>query len=285
MSPEEENQLFLKPDKCEFEQTKVEYLRVIISYNSVEVDPVKVAGVAEWPAPNNKKEVQSFLGFINFYQRFIWDFSHHAHPLFNLTKNDVKWLWSKDEQSAFNTLKGLVTLALILTSPDNSRPFRIEADSSNFATKAILSQESTNDGKWHPVAFLSKSLSEVERNYEIHDKEMLVIIQAMEEWRHFLEGSKLGFEVWTDHKNLEYFQTAKKLNRRQARWSLFLARFDFVLHHQPGKSMGKPDALSRRADHGTGSDDNSNITLLTLGLFAICALEGLEVIREERNIL
>ena len=101
----------------------------------------------------------------------------------------------------------------------------------DFAIGAVLSQESANDGKWHPVAFLSKSLSEVERNYEIHDKEMLAIIRAMEEWRHFLEGSELGFEVWTNHKNLEYFQTAKKLNRRQARWSLFLARFDFVLHH------------------------------------------------------
>ena len=235
--------------------------------------------------PKQQKEVQSFLGFINFYWRFIRDFSHHACHLFNLTKNNVKWLWSEDEQSAFNTLKGLVTSAPILTSPNNSRPFHIEADSSNFATGAVLSQESTNNGKWHPVAFLSKSLSEVERNYKIHDKEMLAIIRAMEEWRHFLEGSKLRFEVWTDHKNLEYFQTAKKLNRRQARWSLFLTCFDFFLHHQPGKSMGKLDALSRRADHGTSSDDNSNITLLTLGLFAIRALEGLEVIGEERNIL
>ena len=281
----EENQLFLKPDKCEFKQTKVEYLGVIISYNSVEIDPIKVAGVAEWPVPSNKKEVQSFLGFINFYRRFIQDFSHHACPLFNLTKNDVKWLWSKDEQSTFVTLKSLVTSAPILTSPNNSKPFRIEADSSDFATGAILSQESVNDGKWHPVAFLSKSLSEVEWNYKIHDKEMLAIIRAMEEWRHFLEGSKLRFEVWTDHKNLEYFRTAKTLNRRQACWSLFLTRFDFVLHHRPGKSMGKPNALSRRADHGTGSNNNSNITLLTPGLFAVCALEGLEVIREEQDIL
>ena len=107
----------------------------------------------------------------------------------------------------------------------------------------------------------------------------------MEEWRHFLEGSELRFEVWTDHKNLEYFWTAKKLNRRQDHWSLFLACFDFVLHHQPGKSMGKPDALSQRVDHGTGFNDNSNITLLTLGLFAIHALEGLEVTGEEQNIL
>ena len=113
------------------------------------MDPVKVAGVAEWPVPNNKKEVQSFLGFINFYRRFIQDFLHHARPLFNLTKNNVKWLWSKDEQSAFDTLKSLVTSAPILTSPDNSKPFRIEADSSDFATGAVLSQESANDSKWH----------------------------------------------------------------------------------------------------------------------------------------
>jgi hypothetical protein len=120
--------------------------------------------------------VQSFLGFTNFYRRFIQDFSHHARPLFNLTKNDVKWTWSSAEQSAFDSLKKAITSAPILTSPDNSRPFRIEADSSDYATGAVLSQKSSDDEKWHPVAFLSKSLSPVERNYEIHDKEMLAII-------------------------------------------------------------------------------------------------------------
>ena len=102
------------------------------------------------------------------------------------------------------------------------------------------------------LAFLSKSLSPVEQNYEIHDKEMLAIIRAMEEWRQFLEGAEHRFEVWTDHKNLEYFMMVKKLNRRQAHWSLFLARFDFLLHHHPVKSMGKSDALSQRAGHRTG---------------------------------
>ena len=281
----EENQLFLKLDKCEFEKTQVEYLGVIVSHNSVEMDPVKVAGVSEWPVPANRRELQSFLGFTNFYRRFIQDFSHHARPLFDLTKNDVNWHWSSEEQLSFDTLKHLITAAPVLASPDNSRPFRIEADSSDFATGAVLSQMSPEDEKWHPVAFLSKSLSPVERNYEIHDKEMLAIIRAMEEWRHFLEGAEHRFEVWTDHKNLEYFRTAKKLNRRQARWSLYLARFDFVLIHRPGKSMGKPDALSRRSDHGTGAADNSNVTLLTPGLFAIRALEGLEVFGEERDIL
>ena len=140
--------------------------------------------------------------------------------MFDLTKNDAKWKWSEGEQSAFDTLKGLITSAPILSSPDNSCLFRIEADSSDFATGTVLSQQSADDNKYHPVAFLSKSLSTVERNYNIHDKEMLAIIRSMEEWRHFLEGAEHQFEVWTDYKNLEYFRSAKKLNRRQARWSL-----------------------------------------------------------------
>src|SRR6266702_8014448 len=117
----------------------------------------------------------------------------------------------------------------------------------DFATGAVLSQVSLIDEKWHPVAFFSKSLSPVERNYVIHDKEMLAIIHSLQEWRHFLEGAEHQVEIWTDHKNLEYFESAKQLNRQQARWSLYLARFDYQLHYRPGKSMGKPDTLSRRS--------------------------------------
>jgi len=149
----------------------------------------------------------------------------------------------------------------------------------------VLSQISLEDKKWHLVAFLSKSLSPVEQNYEIHDKEMLAIIRALQEWWHFVEGAEHQCEIWTDHKNLEYFMTAKQLNRRQARWSLYLSRFDFALHHKPGKSMGKPDALSCRSDHGTGADDNSDVVLLTPKLFAVCALEGLQFTKPEQDIL
>src|SRR6202522_4326685 len=129
--------LFLKPEKCEFERTTIEYLGVVISQNSVMMDPAKVARVSEWPTPTTKKEVQSFLGFVNFYRRFIEDFSHVARPLFNLTKNDSDFRWSSDKQSAFDTLKGNVTSAPILALPNNLKPFRIEADSSNFATGAV----------------------------------------------------------------------------------------------------------------------------------------------------
>jgi len=238
------HKLYLRPDKCEFEKTRIEYLGVIVSHNHVEMDPVKVAGVAEWPTPKTKKEVQSFLGFTNFYRRFIADFSCHARPLFDLTKKDTAFTWTTETQDAFDKLKEAVTSTPVLILPDADQPYRIEANGSGVATGAVLSQLSRADDKWHPVAFLSKSLNEVERNYEIHDTEMLAIIRALEEWRHYLEGARHPVEIWTDHKNLEYFRSAQKLNRRQARWSLYLSRFDFSLHHKPGRHMGKPDAQS-----------------------------------------
>jgi hypothetical protein len=280
-----EHKLFLKPDKCEFERTRIEYLGLIVSEGQVSMDPVKVKGVKEWPTPRSKKEVQSFLGFANFYRRFIKDFSFHARPLFDLTRKDQPWQWEAEQQDAFDTLKTVMTTAPILVLPDDGQPFRVEADSSNYATGAVLSQLSKQDGKWHPVSFQSKSLSPVERNYEIHDKEMLAIIRALDEWRHLLEGARHDFEVWTDHKNLEYFRTAQKLNRRQARWSLLLSRFNYTLHHRPGRSMGKPDALSRRADHDTGEADNEDVVLLKPELFVIRALEGVELMGEEAAIL
>jgi hypothetical protein len=211
-----EHKLYLRPEKCEFEKTQIEYLGLIIFENRVEMDPVKVAGVAEWPEPTSKREVQSFLRFINFYRRFVKDFSHHARPLFNLTCKEQKWKWDSPEASAFRKLKELVTSAPVLITPADDQPFRIEADSSDFATGAVLSQLSAEDGKWHPVAFLSKSLSDTKGNYEIHDKEMLAIMRALDEWRHFLEGAPHKVEIWTDHKNLEYFMSAKKLNHWQA---------------------------------------------------------------------
>jgi len=194
-------------------------------------------------------------------------------------------MWSRKEQMAFKDLKTAVTTAPVLVSPQELDPFRIEADSSDFAIEAVLSQQSLTDGKWHPVAFYSKSLSSVEWNYKIHDKEMLAIIRMLEEWRHFLEGAAHPVEIWTDHKNLEYFMTAKKLNCCQAHWSLHLARFDFLLHHYPGCTMGKPDTLSRRADHGNGTSNNEDVVLLQPEFLAVCAMEGVELTGVEQKIL
>jgi len=121
-----------------------------------------------------------------------------------LTWNDSGWHWREAERTTFTRLKQSVTSTLVLVSPDSTKPFHIEADSSNFATGAVLSQVSSEDRKWHPVAFLSKSLSSIEWNYEIHDKEMLAIIRALQEWRHFIEDAEHQCKIWMDHKNLEH---------------------------------------------------------------------------------
>jgi hypothetical protein len=169
--------------------------------------------------------------------------------------------WQED---SFIKLKELVTSAPVLGLPNNDLPFRLEADGSGITTGGVLSQQQVNNNTWHPVTFLSKALNPVERNYEIHDTKLLAIIRGLEEWRHYLEGARHLVEIWTDHKNLEYFRVAQKLNCRQVRWSLYLSRFDFTLHHKSGQSMGKPDALSRWADHGSGQGDNNNLTLLAV---------------------
>ena len=120
-------------------------------------------------------------------------------------------------------------------------------DISDYTTERVLSME-RRDEKWKPVTYLSKSLNETEKNYEIHNKEMLAIIRGLENWRHLLERAQFKFEIWTDHKNLEYFMKTQKLNCRQARWALYLSRFDFILKHILETRMEKTDGLSRRLD-------------------------------------
>jgi len=149
----------------------------------------------------------------------------------------------------------------LLVAPDLDKEFRVEADTSNFATGGVLSIK-CEDNKWRPVAYISKSLNETEQNYEIHDKEMLAVIHCLEAWRHFLEGTRSKFEVWTDHKNLEYFMSNQKLNRRQACWALYLSRFDFVLKHISGGKMGKADRLSRRPDWEVGIEKDNKEQML-----------------------
>ena len=176
-----EHKLFLHLEKYEFHRKQIEYLGLVILENKVAMNPVKVAGVREWPIPENRTDVQAFIDFVNFYCRFIQDFSTITQPLFDLTRSNQAWNWGTKEREAFECLKIVVTTAPILVSPQDSEPFYIEADSSDFASRAVLSQQLSKEEKWHPVAFYSKSLSPVEWNYEIHNKEMLAIIRTLEE--------------------------------------------------------------------------------------------------------
>ena len=176
----------------------------------------KVKGILEWPTPKCVKDIQKFLGLANYYCQFIKGFATVARPLHNLVKKDKKWEWMEREKKAFKELKERFTKKPVLAAPDIDKKMRMEVDMLDYATRGVLSME-CEDKLWRPVAFLSKSLNEMKRNYEIHDKEMLAIIRGLEAWRHLLEEVQSKFEIWTDHKNLEYFMKAQKLNRRQAR--------------------------------------------------------------------
>ncbi|RHW30551.1 hypothetical protein D1B31_23670 [Neobacillus notoginsengisoli] len=258
----EENDLFIKPEKCTFTVPEVEFLGMIVGRDGIKMDDSKVKAILEWPAPKNVRGVRSFLGLANFYRRFIQGYAQVARPLNDLTKKDTPFAWKEAQQEAFDTLKQKFTSAPILAFPDEDSRFRLECDASDFATGGVLSIE--KNGSWHPVAYASRSMTPEERNYPIADKEMLSMIQALEGWRHYLEGAKYEFEIWNDHKNLQYFMKAQDLNRRQARWAQYLSRFNFKLVHKPGTSMGKADALSRREDHMIGiEDDNKGVTIIT----------------------
>jgi hypothetical protein len=151
--------------------------------------------------------------------------------------------------------------------PDPAKLFVIESDASKFATGAVLRQKDEN-GDWHSCSYISHSFDATQRNYEIYDRELLGIIRALETWRHYIQGSVHPITIFSDHKNLMFFWQTQKLNRRQARWSLFLSQFDVKLVHVPGSQMIQSDALSRRADYIIGEDiDNENMTMLPDTLF------------------
>jgi len=192
-----------------------------------------------------------------------------ARPLHDTVKKDKKWEWTEKQEEAFRELKKKFTEELVLAAPDLDKKMRMEVDASHCVMGGVLSME-CRDGLWRPVAFLSKSLKETKRDYEIHDKEILAIIRGLEVWRHLLEGVQYKFEIWTDHKNLEYFMKVQKLNRRQARWALYLSRFDFTLKHVAGSKMGKADGLKGGIGKWEWTRTTRTRYLLRTSGFVIC---------------
>ncbi|KAK3575039.1 hypothetical protein QTP86_019784 [Hemibagrus guttatus] len=242
----QQHHLYVKLEKCEFHRSMVTFLGYVISHQGVEMDMVKVRVVTEWPAPSTVRELQRFLGFANFYRRFIRNYSSVAGPLTSLLRGKPKKLsWTDQAQTAFLQLKEHFTTAPILRYPDPELPFVVEVDASCSGLGAVLSQRHGEPGKLHPCAFYSRKLTVAEGNYDVGNRELLAIKAALEEWRHWLEGARHPFQVLTDHRNLEYLRGAKRLNPRQARWAIFFTRFMFTVTYRPGSKNGKADALSR----------------------------------------
>lgn len=261
-----ENDLFLKAEKCIFDAEEVEFLGLIVKPGELHMDPVKLDGIRNWPQPETVKQVRSFLGFGNFYRKFIRHYAELARPLHDLTKKDVPWNWSSECQHAFDSLKERFTSAPVLRIPDPTKPFVLETDASKFATGAVLRQQDMN-GDWHPCGFLSQSFSPAEKNYQIYDKELLGIINGLKAWRHYFEGSSHKLVICTDHRNLTYYRLPQQLTERQRRWQLFLSRFNYSLLHVPGSQMTVSDNLSRNPTMDDKSQDDKLDVMIPDHLF------------------
>jgi hypothetical protein len=232
-------------DKCDFEAKSVKYLGFIVEVGQgIRVDPEKIKAVQLWERPRTVRGVRGFVGFANYYRDFVPKFSDIALPLTTLTKKDVPFVWSPQCEQAFELLKTLLISAPVLAQWDPERKTVVETDSSGYAVGGALSQYD-DDGVLRPVAFFSKKNNAAESNYPIHDKELLAVIRCLDQWDAELR-SVSKFEVWTDHKNLEYFGKKRQLTERQVRWAEKLARYNFRMTYRPGKQGVVPDALSRR---------------------------------------
>ncbi|KAI2643813.1 Transposon Tf2-9 polyprotein [Labeo rohita] len=221
------HQLFCKLEKCAFHQHSTTFLGFVISSQGVAMDPQKLEAVRSWPLPTSLKQLQRFLGFANFYRRFIQGFSATAAPLTALTKpSRGEFQLTPEAIQAFKKLCHLFTTAPVLLHPDLTKPFVVEVDA-----------------------------SDVGQRYGVGDRELLAIKWALEEWRHWLQGGSDPFTVWTDHQNLTVIRQTKQLNPRQARWALFFEHFNFHLSYRPGSKNTKADAISRQHQRDTISSE------------------------------
>jgi hypothetical protein len=239
-----------KLSKCSFFKSQVEYLGHIVGRGELRADPRKLGHVDQWPQPANVGELRSFLGLCSYFRRFIKSFAKIAQPLHELTGKVQSAQWAKNplawtplHQRAFEQLKQALTSAPVLTAPDYSKPFLVYTDASALATGAILAQADVH-GHIQPICFYSRKLKPAEVNYPAHDMELLAIVEALREWRCYLEGSPFTAIVRTDHKPLLEFFTQKSLSRRQARWWERIHAFDFELKYVKG-AENPADALSR----------------------------------------
>ncbi|KAL5596475.1 uncharacterized protein BROUX77_007159 [Berkeleyomyces rouxiae] len=240
--------LFVKGEKCEFDKTETTFVGFVISADALKMDPAKVAAVREWEAPRTVKGVQSFLGFANFYRRFIRDFSRICTPLFELTKKTQSFVWSSECEAAFHTLKDLFCSEPILKHFDYLLDTVIETDASDRVISAVMSQYHPTDKGLllHPVAYFSQKMNPAQCNYGVGDKELLAIVESLKSWRFMVESLEKPVLVLTDHRNLAVLKQIPAMNRRQARWAMELSEYRYVITYRPGSLNSRADALTRR---------------------------------------
>jgi len=237
--------LYLKPEKYEFERQELRYLGYIVSPNKVRMDPIKLKGISNWETPTTLRKTRQFLGFCNFYRKFIKDYAKVITPINSLVKKNSKFNWTNEAQKAFEELKKRFKKEPILMTTDPTRPFEIFTDASNHGTGAVLTQKDEN-GVQHPCFFYSKPFTGAEKRYHTAEQEFLAIIRAIQEWRQYIDGAPEETVVWTDHNNIIHWTNPSKLSRRIMHWSTTLSVYKIKIKHVSGNRNTVADALSRK---------------------------------------
>ena len=242
--------LYCSSKKTELFCSEVKFLGHIVSARGVEADPAKVAKIMEWPRPKRTKDVRAFLGVVRYIAVYLPHLAIYTSALTPLTKKEYDKAfptWTDRHQAAFEGIKQVVLSRECLTTVDHEsgETIYVTTDASDSGTGAVLSVGSDWKSA-RPVAFESAQYNSAEKNYPVHERELLAIVRALKKWRVYLLGTH--FEVYTDHKTLKYIETQKDLSRRQARWAEFLSQYDYTLNYLKGEDNTVADALSRYPD-------------------------------------
>ncbi len=265
----DDHNLYLNLEKCDFELPHIDFLGVRIIEGMVQMEQGKVDKVQLWKPPRNITKVWHFLGFTGYYQYFIQGYSQIARPLLDLTKKATPWHWNEEQQKAFEGLCDKMCEKPVLSQPDFTKMFYLQTDASAYGVGAVLSQEgdaANRKPKRHPVAYYSATSTPTEQRYDIYEREFLAVIKALENWRAYLIWTKTPFIIETDHKNLTFWKSPKKLNGRTARWHKQLQDYDFRIVHIAGKINTPADALSRLPGSEV-TEDSCKVVLLPPEVF------------------
>jgi len=236
-----ECKLYGRLHKCSFLKDSVQYLGFDVSAEEIRPSDDKIKSILEWPTPQSPKDCRSFLGLCNFYRRFVRGFSNIAQPITELMKEKVPWCWEGAQEKAFAQLKIAMSTAPVLVFPDFDRQFTLTTDASLVAVGGILQQDQGRG--LQPIAYSSKKLNAAEIRYSAYERELLGIVWAVGQWRHYLQGRR--FIVQTDHSSLRYLPNQAAVHRRIWKWISILQSYDIKIQHIP-ETKNPADPLTRQ---------------------------------------
>jgi len=280
-----ERALYVKKSKSRFETKEIKFLDYVIQSEQIEKNPEKMNAVRNWSSLKQVKKVQAFLRLMNYYRKFVLNYAKIAEPLMQLMHKDKRWHWDKEQKNAFHTLKKSLNRMAHLRILNSTCEKVLKTNASDFAVGACLYQ--IEDEQQRFIVYQSRKLSELKKRYEVHDKELLAIVKALQDWRPYLAGTEKPIQIYTDHKNLRNFATTKQLNWQQVCWAEQLTNYEFQIHYKKGNKNGEADTLSRQSDHEGVKKIHAEILseddkkILTKGLTAMYKVKQAPLTNEE----